>query len=92
MQYLDLTLPTPHQNLACDEALLDWCEDGYDEEILRLWEPHEYFVVLGYTNKLNTEINSVARATRQLPILRRCSGGGTVLQGPATKPLESKKV
>jgi hypothetical protein len=24
---LDLTLPTPQQKLACDEALLDWCEE-----------------------------------------------------------------
>ena len=24
MRRLDLTLPTPAENLACDEALLDW--------------------------------------------------------------------
>lgn len=82
MQYLDLTLSTPEENLACDEALLDWCEESYDHEILRLWEPAEYFVVLGYTNKLNTEVNTVAWSHRRFPILRRCSGGGTVLQGP----------
>jgi lipoate-protein ligase A len=82
MQCLDLTLAAPEQNLACDEALLDWCEAGYDREILRFWEPAQYFVVLGYTNKLATEVNSSACETRQIPMLRRCSGGGTVLQGP----------
>ncbi len=28
MRFLDLTLPTPQQNLACDEALLDWREES----------------------------------------------------------------
>ena len=27
MKYLDLTLSTPAENLACDEALLDFCEE-----------------------------------------------------------------
>ena len=40
MQLLDLTFPTPEENLACDEALLEMCEQGYDREILRFWEPH----------------------------------------------------
>ena len=82
MKYLDLTLPTPQQNLACDEALLDWCENGYDQQILRIWEPQEYFVVLGYTNKVHQEVDIAACRARHIPILRRSSGGGTVLQGP----------
>jgi lipoate-protein ligase A len=82
MKLLDLTLPTPAENLACDEALLDWCEDENSAEILRFWEPREYFVVVGYANKISTEANAVACAENQIPILRRCSGGGTVLQGP----------
>ena len=28
MKYLDLSLPTPAANLACDEALLEGCEEG----------------------------------------------------------------
>jgi lipoate-protein ligase A len=82
MKLLDLTLPTPAENLACDEALLDWCEEESGEEILRFWEPREYFVVVGYANKISTEANAAACAENQIPILRRCSGGGTVLQGP----------
>ena len=38
MKYFDFTLPTPAENLACDEALLEACERGGDE-ILRFWEP-----------------------------------------------------
>jgi len=82
MKLLDLTLASPAENLACDEALLDWCEDGAGEEILRFWESGEYFVVVGYANKVATEVNVAACEARRVPVLRRCSGGGTVLQGP----------
>jgi lipoate---protein ligase len=81
MKYLDLTLPTPEANLACDEALLDFCEDVVCEPVLRFWEPQNYFVVLGYANSVAAEVNAAACAAKNVPVLRRCSGGGTVLQG-----------
>lgn len=82
MKIIDLTFPTPALNLACDEALLDHCEEGYEHEILRFWEPHEHFIVLGYSNKIRSEINEFSCRRARVPVLRRCSGGGTVLQGP----------
>ena len=82
MKYLDLTLSTPEQNLACDEALLDACEAGSSPELLRFWEPRQYFVVAGYSNPIASSVNVTACADQGIPILRRCSGGGTVLQGP----------
>src|SRR3990167_824405 len=83
MKYLDLTFPTPEENLACDEALLEQCEEGLiPDDILRFWEPSSYFVVLGYSNKIQTEVNETACQKEGIPILRRLSGGGTVLQGP----------
>lgn len=82
MTLLNLTLPTPAENLACDEALLDAAEAGESGEVLRFWESPEYFVVVGYANKVATEVNVPACEARGIPILRRCSGGGTVLQGP----------
>jgi lipoate---protein ligase len=81
MKLLDLTLPTPAENLACDEALLNQAEAG-GGEILRFWEPREHFVVVGYANKVETEVDVEACAARKIQIFRRCSGGGTVLQGP----------
>lgn len=81
MKFLDLTFPTPAENLACDEALLDWREEGGGEEILRFWESPETFVVVGYANKIEAEVNTAACEARNVPIFRRCSGGGTVLQG-----------
>lgn len=82
MKLLDLTLPSPAENLAGDEALLDWCEAGAGEEVLRFWESPQPFVVVGYANKVASEVNVAACEARGIPILRRCSGGGTVVQGP----------
>jgi lipoate-protein ligase A len=82
MKVLDLTLPTPPENLACDEALLDAAEAGQSGEVLRFWESPEHFVVVGYANKVATEVNTAACEACGIPILRRCSGGGTVVQGP----------
>ncbi len=82
MKYLDRTLRTPQANLASDEALLDWCEEGSADEILRFWEPRQHFVVLGYSNRTRTEVNLDSCKKLAIPVLRRCSGGGTVLQGP----------
>ncbi len=81
MKCLDLTLPTPAENLACDEALLDLCEEG-GIGTLRFWESQEHFVVVGYANRIEAEVNRPACEAAGVPILRRCSGGGTVLQGP----------
>lgn len=82
MRSLDLTFPTPAENLACDEALLDLCESVGADEILRFWESSTHFVVVGYGNKIDTEVDLAACNRDCIPILRRCSGGGTVLQGP----------
>jgi lipoate-protein ligase A len=83
MKYLDVTFPTPQQNLACDETLILFCEDSsYDDEILRFWQPADYFVVLGHSGKVHFEIELASCQANRIPILRRCSGGGTVLQGP----------
>lgn len=79
---LDLTLPTPAANLACDEALLDACEDGPGDQVLRFWESPVCFVVVGYSNRVTEEVNKVACDREQVGIYRRCSGGGTVVQGP----------
>jgi lipoate-protein ligase A len=82
LKYLDLTFADPASNLACDEALLELCEGNEDDGLLRVWEPDHYFVVLGYSNKVASEVNVTACETKGIPIFRRFSGGGTVLQGP----------
>ena len=82
MQLLDLTLASPAANLACDEALLDACDGEGGGKVLRFWEPEECFVVLGYSNAVAREVNVAACRQAGVGVFRRCSGGGTVLQGP----------
>jgi lipoate-protein ligase A len=82
MYCLDLTLPPPAANLACDEALLDACEEDSGPEVLRFWEPRECFVVAGFSNSVAREANLEACRRDGVGVYRRCSGGGTVLQGP----------
>ena len=82
MHHLDLTLPTPAENLALDEIMLDLAETGQGGECLLFWEPREVFVVIGYANKVVTEVNLPVCEARNVPIFRRCSGGGTVVQMP----------
>jgi lipoate-protein ligase A len=82
LKILDRTYNTPAEDLACDEALLDACESGASPEVLRFWEPKQHFIVLGYANKASVEADLEACARRRVSVLRRCSGGGAVLQGP----------
>ena len=82
MRCLDLSFAEPEKNLACDEVLLDDAETGRGGETLRFWESPVHFVVLGTSQCLKDEVREEACARDAIPILRRCSAGGCVLQGP----------
>src|SRR5215470_13743181 len=81
MHYLDLTLATPAENLALDEALLLEAEAGRGGEVLRLWEWPAPAVVLGSGGRLAEDVDEAACRAAGVPVLRRSSGGGTVLLG-----------
>jgi len=83
MQCLDLTLATPAENLALDEALVDEADaDSYVGETLRLWEPPLPMVVLGRSSKLADEVLVDACRARGIPVFRRASGGAAIVTGP----------
>lgn len=83
MKLLELTLETPEENLALDEALLELAEAGDEpREVLRLWESPRHVVVLGRSSDAQTEVNLAACRQREIPVLRRASGGASVLIGP----------
>jgi lipoate-protein ligase A len=79
---LDLTLPTPEENLALDEALLDEVDEQDGAPVLRFWESERLFVVLGASSRRIDDVDVTACEQDEVPVLRRASGGGTVLQGP----------
>jgi lipoate---protein ligase len=81
MHLLDRTLGTAAENLALDEALLLQAEAGDAGEALRLWEWPELAVVLGSGCKLHDDVEADACRADGVPVLRRSSGGGTVLLG-----------
>jgi lipoate-protein ligase A len=81
MRFLDLTLPSLAENLALDEALLLAAEEGHGGEMLRLWEWPRPAVVLGSGCRLADDVDESACVADGVPILRRSSGGGTVLLG-----------
>jgi lipoate-protein ligase A len=81
MRLLQRTLGSPEENLALDEALLLEAEAGRQPEVLRLWEWPRPAVVLGSGCKLAEDVDAEACRADGVPILRRSSGGGTVLLG-----------
>ncbi len=81
MRYLNIAFPDPAHNLALDEVLLDEAEAGHGEAV-RIWESPVHFVVLGLSQILAKEVHEPQCQQDSVPILRRCSGGGCVLQGP----------
>jgi lipoate-protein ligase A len=83
MQLLDLTLPSPAENLALDEALLESAEEEDSErESLRIWELPQPVVVVGRSSRIEKEVNEHACIQRDIPILRRSSGGAAIVAGP----------
>lgn len=78
MRLLDLTLPTPAENLALDEALL---AQG-SGDVLRVWEPAVPMVVVGRGSRIEEEVNLAACGRLGVPVLRRVSGGATIVAGP----------
>ena len=70
---MEFTCESPEANLEWDDALLE-----RQQEAIRLWESPVPFVVLGRSCEAAHEVRSGV----DIPVLRRSTGGGTVLQGP----------
>jgi len=84
MRCFDYTAPSPALNLALEEAILDAVETGRSPSTLRFWESASPFAVLGVSQMLLREVDEIACEAEGVPVLRRCSAGGAVLQGPGS--------
>ena len=82
VEWCDITLPTPAENLALDEVLLHAVDQDPTRAILRTWEPASHFVVVGRSNQIETEVDAAQCGIEATPIFRRSSGGGAVVVGP----------
>jgi len=72
----------PEANLSFDETLLSEVDADPSKSFFRVWESPSYFVVLGRSNQAEKECDVATCTQDHIPILKRASGGGTVLQGP----------
>jgi lipoate---protein ligase len=83
MQYLEYTGSGAVEDLAIDEALLDDAETADEpREVLRIWECRQRAVVVGRSSSLAVEVRADECRRRGIPVLRRSSGGATVVIGP----------
>ena len=72
----------PEETVAFDELLLLKAESGEIGETLRIWGSKECFVVIGRAGKVSEEAILGKCESDKVKVIRRISGGGTVLQGP----------
>lgn len=80
MRFLDISYLEPEKNLALDEVILDSVEEGRAEDTFRLWESPVTFVVIGSGQRYRQVVNHFNCLRDKIPIMRRCSAGGAVLQ------------
>jgi lipoate-protein ligase A len=81
MRLKDISLSTPQENILYDNVLLELAEERLRGEVLRFWEASQPFIVLGRVSKADEDVNLRAAVEDGVPIVRRSSGGGTVVQG-----------
>ncbi len=82
MKTLDISFLDPAVNILYDHFLFwhaEWCGGG---EVLRLWESPRTCVVLGRVGSEGEDVDNDRARRDGVPVVRRASGGGTVLQGP----------
>ena len=78
-----ITEPTggPHEDLALDELLFEAVEDERIAESLRLWECHQVTVIMGRFGVVRSEVYEESCLRDHVPLVRRTSGGGSVVVG-----------
>lgn len=82
-RWLDVEMPSVAENLALDEALLAEAHDGLLAGlVVRTWMAREPAVVLGSSSHVSQEVDLAACDAEGVAVVRRPSGGLTVVVGP----------
>lgn len=79
MDVMCWSAPSVEENLALDVALAK-SVSSTGRSLLRFWWGDGPAVVMGSSERIEAVVNADACAALSVPILKRCSGGGTVLQ------------
>lgn len=81
--WMDVDLGDAAANLALDEALLEAAHDGaLGAPVVRTWMAAETTIVLGSSSRVDDEVHVAACVEAGARLVRRPSGGLTVLLGP----------
>ncbi|MDP2895277.1 MAG: biotin/lipoate A/B protein ligase family protein [bacterium] len=65
-------------NMAVDEAVLIHCMEGVSPPTLRFYEWQKPSISIGYAMNAETEVNLPLCREREVPVVRRITGGGLV--------------
>ncbi|MCM2374327.1 lipoate--protein ligase family protein [Aporhodopirellula aestuarii] len=93
MLRLNFDSASSRRELARDEAMLQWADSVVENggegahasagtELFRVWAFAEPTVVLGRSSRINEEVDRGWCAERNIDVLRRCTGGASVVGGP----------
>ena len=82
MRHIIESLTDPADHLALDEAVLLAADAGELGETIRVWQFDRHVVVLGRSSKVDYEVDRAYCESNDIAILRRCSGGASVVGGP----------
>jgi lipoate-protein ligase A len=84
MHFLERHGLTAIEQLAWEESLLEAAEEQEADpgEMLRIWELPEYCVILGRSSRWDLEVQQEAVDADRVPVLRRSSGGLSIVAGP----------
>ncbi len=82
LRYVSFEDEDPVRQIACDEAMLRMAADGLTGECVRFYELPCHAVVMGLSGRYRVETRHRQCRDAGVSVLRRSSGGGTVLLGP----------
>ncbi|TWU00990.1 lipoate--protein ligase family protein [Stieleria varia] len=82
MQRVEFHSHDPRDQLAVDEALLLEADAGERGESFRTWSFDQPVVVLGRSSRIADEVDLQYCQSMEIPVLRRCTGGASVVGGP----------
>ena len=82
-EWLAVAIGSVAEHLALDEALLEAAHEGrLTRPVVRTWTALKPTVVVGSSSRIDDEVDRAACVAAGVPILRRPSGGLTVVLGP----------
>lgn len=83
MKVIDFSFETPEENLALEEVLLQpFVKNSNVQPLIRFWENVNPCVIIGRGEHIEKQVHLNYAEEHSVKVIRRISGGGTVLHGP----------